>query len=324
MGMLGQKLPFPFPFPFYIGLPMWGMNEWVPYFYPEANEPLSLYSQCFNTVEGNTSFYALPSKEQVCKWHEQVNPGFKFSFKLLQSITHKSHLKHCSEDLRLFFGRFELLSNSLGPVLIQLPPSFTYRHLDDLSAFIKQLPSAYKYSIELRHQSFFGKDEQEKTLNDLLIKHGIDRWSFDTRLLRQSELTDEATIEAKQKKPNFSPRANCFGQNPGVRLIGESLTDQTYLKVKNSENPFDMDLLSDVFSTQHSFFQAWVDKLIEWVEMGLSPYVFLHMPNNEMAPLLGAYFYSLIRTSFLNSSSLDAALPEFQRPVSNSCQIGFF
>ncbi len=60
---------------FYIGCPMWGYKEWIGNFFPSHTAPgdfLRLYSRRLTTVEGNTSFYAIPSAETVTRWYSEA------------------------------------------------------------------------------------------------------------------------------------------------------------------------------------------------------------------------------------------------------------
>ena len=57
------------------GCALWAHKPWVGSFLP-ANTPqnrmLEAYGAHFDTVEGNTTFYALPSPSTVSRWAEQV------------------------------------------------------------------------------------------------------------------------------------------------------------------------------------------------------------------------------------------------------------
>ncbi|MFB8787738.1 MAG: DUF72 domain-containing protein [Potamolinea sp.] len=64
---------------FLIGCAVWGHKSWVGELYPKktkAADFLKLYSQRFTTVEGNTTFYAVPDAETVKHWVSQMQPGF--------------------------------------------------------------------------------------------------------------------------------------------------------------------------------------------------------------------------------------------------------
>lgn len=58
-----------------------------------------------------------------------------------------------------FLGQLQLLEEKLGPVLIQLPPSFSANRLDTLVRFLDSLPVGIRYAIELRSQSWYTAGE---------------------------------------------------------------------------------------------------------------------------------------------------------------------
>ncbi len=71
----------------YIGTSGWsypkGEGTWTGHFYPtsKTNE-LEYYSQFFNTVEINSSFYSPPNPICVYNWVRRVPEGFLFTAKL--------------------------------------------------------------------------------------------------------------------------------------------------------------------------------------------------------------------------------------------------
>ena len=71
----------------YIGTSGWsyprGAGTWAGYFYPAgtANE-LEYYSQFFNTVEINSSFYRPPNPGYVYNWVRRTPVDFLFAVKL--------------------------------------------------------------------------------------------------------------------------------------------------------------------------------------------------------------------------------------------------
>src|SRR2546421_206988 len=57
--------------PFYIGCAVWAYKEWLGDLFPSGSKStdfLALYSRRLTTVEGNTSFYAVPNSEVVQRW----------------------------------------------------------------------------------------------------------------------------------------------------------------------------------------------------------------------------------------------------------------
>ena len=64
---------------FFLGCAIWAYKGWMGEFYPHgtrAGDFLHLYSRRFTTVEGNTTFYAVPKDETVTRWTNQIPPGF--------------------------------------------------------------------------------------------------------------------------------------------------------------------------------------------------------------------------------------------------------
>lgn len=253
---------------------MWSNRDWLGSLYPaRANSKtyLRYYSGVFNTVEGNTTFYALPSEDVVASWKEQVQENFRFSFKLPRAVTHERSLRHSGSDLIAFFERLEPLAANMGSFMVQLPASFSPEQLDDLERFLGILPAEYRYAVEVRHPDFFRRDENEKALNQLLKKHCVDRVCFDSRALFSQPAVSEAEIDAHRKKPRLPVHALVTGSQPLVRFIGTANLqyNQQYLL-------------------------PWVQKITEWVAEGLRPYVFIHTPDNGEAPLQADQFHQLL------------------------------
>ncbi len=51
-----------------------------------------------------------------------------------------------------------LLGEKLGPLLLQLPPSFTVEGMGVLEDFLAALPEGFRYAVEVRHRSWLGSD----------------------------------------------------------------------------------------------------------------------------------------------------------------------
>ena len=77
-------------------------------FYPknvtQKNE-LRHYSGVFPIVEINASFHGVPRLETLRNWCQQVKFGFKFCFKVPQTITHEKRLKDIDDSLTFFLQR---------------------------------------------------------------------------------------------------------------------------------------------------------------------------------------------------------------------------
>lgn len=144
----------------YLGTSGWSYDHWVGNFYPKdlkKGDWLKFYSEKFNTVEVNASFYRLPFKNMVKGWKKKTPDDFLLTFKGSNLITHKKKLKDSEKYLDKFYSRFEMLEDKKGTILWQLPPSL-HRDDDLIENFLNNLNSNFKQVIEFRHKSWFDKE----------------------------------------------------------------------------------------------------------------------------------------------------------------------
>jgi uncharacterized protein YecE (DUF72 family) len=148
-----------------IGTSGWSYNEWAGVFYPSTGtNKLSFYSKIYRTAEVDSTFYAYPSKGMVLGWSRYTPEGFVFSVKLPQTITHEKGLKlgrGVEGDLLRFLSLMKPLmaAGKMGPVLIQLPPSFSYeKNLGELKDFLKLVPEDVRFAVEFRHPSWLREE----------------------------------------------------------------------------------------------------------------------------------------------------------------------
>jgi uncharacterized protein YecE (DUF72 family) len=154
----------------YIGTSGWsypkGEGTWAGYFYPSSKiNELEYYSQFFNTVEVNSSFYRPPNPGYVYNWVKRVPEDFLFTVKLWQKFTHPKMYKEATgeeaaisqKDVDQFKYSIEPLAKSgkLGALLAQFPPSFKNDKYGQqiLQAVIRTFGS-YRLAVELRHRSW--------------------------------------------------------------------------------------------------------------------------------------------------------------------------
>jgi uncharacterized protein YecE (DUF72 family) len=139
--------------PIRIGTQGWNYDAWVGPFYPtgtRAADFLTVYARAFDTVEVDSTFYAIPPAKTVRAWAERTPPGFRFALKLPQEITHERRLRPDDDTLALFFDRARELEDRLGPVLVQLGPDFGPSELPALAKFLPRLPADVQVAIEFR------------------------------------------------------------------------------------------------------------------------------------------------------------------------------
>lgn len=254
---------------YYIGLAQWNHNGWAATALSGQAQHSSLqrYASHFSSIEGNSTFYALPSTDTLQRWREETPEHFRFCLKLPQHISHQQQLRHCERELRQFIAGITPLHAKLGQLFIQLPARFGPEGLETLAQFFTQLPGDFSYCLEVRHGAFFAKGEAERALNRLLTDHGINRTLFDTRALFALPADDAATRDALQKKPRVPLHVIATAQAPMVRFI----------------SPLD-------YRSAAPWLAPWVSKVAQWLDEGRQPYLFFHTPDNRESPLLAQDF----------------------------------
>lgn len=141
----------------HIGASGWHYSHWVGPVYPHGTRPaafLPFYTQHFQTVELNNSFYRLPARATFARWRERTPPGFCFAVKASRYLTHMKKLKEPEEPIRRFLDAADGLGEKLGPILFQLPPHWRL-DLGRFAAFLDALPPERRYAAEFREPSWF-------------------------------------------------------------------------------------------------------------------------------------------------------------------------
>ena len=141
----------------FVGVSGFSYATWKGRFYPKEIGPddfLKYYSQRLNSVEINSSFYALPNLATVRSWHAKTGDAFKFAFKAPRRITHLSKLGEGAAETALAMSKnLDALSGKRGPMLFQLPP-FLRQDLSLLESFLSQTSNIPNRVFEFRHQSW--------------------------------------------------------------------------------------------------------------------------------------------------------------------------
>jgi uncharacterized protein YecE (DUF72 family) len=144
---------------FFIGCSGWSYTAWKGPFYPpnlESSEWLRYYSQKFDYVEIDSSFYKIPNQFMVKNWDRKTPDNFRFAAKFPKIITHDKHLVDVKEEVELFLKVMEPLQKKTLALLIQLPPSMEIiPGLEGLRQLVPLLDSKFRYAVEVRHQSWF-------------------------------------------------------------------------------------------------------------------------------------------------------------------------
>ena len=94
----------------------------------ENSDWLRFYSQTFDYVEIDSTFYRIPNEFMVKNWAKRTPDNFRIRAKFPKVITHDKQLVDVEDDVDLFLNNMELLQQKSLALLIQLSPSIEIMH----------------------------------------------------------------------------------------------------------------------------------------------------------------------------------------------------
>lgn len=254
----------------FIGCPIWSFKGWVGNFYPKGTKPsdfLREYARRLTTIEGNTTFYAIPAPKTIESWIEHTPETFRFCPKIPKAISHNGKLLEYADRALYFVDVMRPLAARLGPLFLQLPPRYSPSLLGDLEAFLLSMPRDIRLAVEVRHLDWFDSPHRE-TLNQLLSSYNNARVVIDTRPIRSLEgdqilagSSYESLLEAREKKPD-------------VPVFMERTSDFIFLRFISHP-----DLAQNI-----EFINEWVDYLVPQMQQNADVFIFCHSPDNLIAP----------------------------------------
>jgi uncharacterized protein YecE (DUF72 family) len=155
---------------YFLGCSGWYYNDWAEKFYPEdlaKKKWLQFYSEHFNTVEINNTFYRFPTEKQLENWCNKTPSNFVFTLKANRLITHRKRFQNTKDLVDRFYALADILKEKLGCILFQLPPML-HKDLELLERITVQLGLRRNNIIEFRHESWFDEEVYR-----ILRKHSI-------------------------------------------------------------------------------------------------------------------------------------------------------
>jgi uncharacterized protein YecE (DUF72 family) len=172
--------------PILLGTSSFTANGWAGSFYPvglKSADYLAFYAEQFETVEIDSTFYACPKARTVANWAVRTPPGFVFSLKVPQSITHEKSLVDCDAELEEFTTVVSGLGEKLAVIVLQFPFfgnwSLKDRHefTDRLIPFLKKLPAGYRFAVEIRNKTWLDAEFAD-LLRSFKVALVLQDWSF--------------------------------------------------------------------------------------------------------------------------------------------------
>lgn len=258
-----------------LGCPVWAFDGWRGSLYSRdarRSDFLPQYARVFGTVEGNSTFYGLPTESTVRRWADEAPAGFRFCFKFPRAVTHERQLRDAARETDAFLRLMSLLPERLGPLLLQLGPAFGPHDLDTLDHYLAALPGAFDYAVEVRHPGLYDDGVAERAFDQLLHEHHAARCNFDTGHVFEAEAVDATTQQAQVRKPRLPQRAVATAGPGFVRFVGGNAVE-----------------------TARGALGYWVDRVSLWLLDGREVYFFTHTPDDASAPHLARLFHALLR-----------------------------
>ncbi|WP_427160589.1 DUF72 domain-containing protein [Aliinostoc sp. HNIBRCY26] len=257
---------------FLIGCAVWSYKGWVGELFPpktRAADFLHLYSRRFTTVEGNTTFYAIPNAETVSRWATQTPPGFEFCLKLPREITHKGLLEPYIPAALEFLAGMRPLGQHLGPIFAQLPPSYPPTLINDLAKFLAAWPRQESpLALEVRHSDWF-QEPHSSQLTAMLETLGVGRVILDSRPIYTGD--DDPQLDSERRKPKLPVQFSVTAPFSLIRFISHP-----------------------TLSVNQPFMEEWVKQIQQWLQLGVKIYFFVHCPLEERSPSTARHFQKLL------------------------------
>jgi uncharacterized protein YecE (DUF72 family) len=267
----------------YLGCPIWAFKGWVGNFYPEGTKSADYlweYARRLTTVEGNTTFYAVPAPKTLEQWAAETPETFRFCPKLPRTISHTGKLAEHIEEALGFIQVMSRLGKRLGPMFLQLPPRYPPTLFDDLRIFLDAWPVDVQLAVEVRHMAWFEPPHHE-ALNELLSSYGMARVVIDTRPIRslQGEKILEGSVyqrllEARQRKPDLPIQPKRTASFVFLRYIGHPQPE-----------------------ANAPYIDEWGEILADWLGEETEAYVFCHCPDERLDPWLCRQYHRRIGAS---------------------------
>jgi len=264
----------------YLGCPIWSFKGWVGNFYPKGTKPadfLREYARRLTTIEGNTTFYAIPAPKTIESWIEHTPETFRFCPKIPKAISHNGKLLDYVDRTLYFMDVMRPLASRLGPMFLQLPPRYSPNLLGDLSAFLSRMPRDLRLAVEVRHLDWF-ESPHDEPLNQLLTEHNMARVTIDTRPIRNLQgdailagSTYESLLEARENKPD-------------VPVVPKRISDFIFLRFIGHP-----ELAQNI-----EYINEWVDYLVPQMQQNADVFIFCHSPDNLIAPEICREFHKRI------------------------------
>lgn len=267
---------------------MWVHRAWRALVPGSGDWSLASYGRLCTAVEGNTTFYALPTAATVRRWAETAPETLRISFKVPREVSHDAGLRGPLPEMREFLARLSPLSDRMGPHFVQLPASFGPDRLGDLDRFLRRLPCERAWSVEVRHPGYFTEPDASR-LDDLLRERGVERVMLDSAALFAGPCETPDEVDTWRRKPRLAVRPVITNRHALIRFIGQN------------------DPLADV-----AFWEPWAQRAAAWLADGNDVTFFAHTPDNVASPRVAREFHAAVSRLVTGVATLPSPQDEGQ------------
>ena len=160
-----------------IGTCSWNYDSWVGLVYSAAQrravDYLAEYSNQYDTVEIDSTFYAIPSRDSIAEYASAVREGFRWTCKAPRQITLTHHRGKRGaapepnagflsvDETRRFLDAIEPILASTDAVMFEFEylnrikmPGGGAEFIDRLGSFLTRLPDGVPYAVEPRNSRY--------------------------------------------------------------------------------------------------------------------------------------------------------------------------
>ena len=233
---------------------------------------LHQYAKSFHSVEGNSFFYGIPKIETLKHWRSQVPLYFNFVPKIPREFSHQGKIFSYINQIQGYANLLqEGLQDHLGPVFLQLSPSYSVQYGNDLSKVLNYWIQniSLPICVEFRHRDWFIEPNKHR-VNVMLMKMGVSRVILDTRAIYQG--SDDPQRNCKNKKPDLPVSSTTTSEICVVRYISHPNIEENKI-----------------------YLEEWACIVKRWLEEGKQVYFFVHCPKEEYSPEVACMFYSFLK-----------------------------
>ncbi len=219
-----------------------GTGGWS-YFNVPNKPSLKAYSEIFNFVEVNYTFYEYPPVQTVEKWRKTVPKDFTFSVRCHQDLTHKIGLNPVDEAYEVFY-KIKTYANVLQTpyVVLETPKGYVIDNCtrDFLSTLnLKGVELVWEYRAPLT-------EEVTNLMQDFNIIQSVDlsiqkpSYNLDvtySRLFGKGQnniyqFTDDELVEIQHNAEETNSKQVILAYH-GLRMNGDALRFQKHLETGN-------------------------------------------------------------------------------------------